>query len=1390
MAAPLPPQPLYEAHLAQRHREASDAERAREVGPLFQHSAASPDPDLLKARTPASAPVAPHPHARSSFMHASGDHASGDQAAVARSDAMPRHATAMPTDSESMAPETPVPAGDAAPDDAHDAPGIDGSAVKADLLRLSLNARRNLEMRQQHPDGVSGLSNAHDQTSLAISDSARVADHGDVQLENPDAEVDFGNASFEDEMAAGVLPSPQAVDRREESIVESIAAEDTEAEAVAADDSLAAAEVEDEVEAEGVAANSSADMVLPLSTGAAPSAPIPSSAQALGASIQLRASMGDYAALELDFVGSSRKGKHGGASSAASMEAPPEVPPPTVANSTRSTESAPSAAWVLLLRSELDGFRGAEPALEAVLFGSIAPVVFNAAIDPRCVGAPKHRAAALPFSAPSPAEVAQLPQEGLEQFLGMMYRALAAAAPAAQKANIASYTHALAAASPKLANLLVNSSFVTLLAKLARRCRSDALRARLVLLIGDLVRHATYVLPDSDGQTTTASASTNTMLGCLTDLLSHEAAAGRRSPAELGSEKSDADMVARVRRRAMAALGELLFYISSTQVAAAISQSIKGDAASTPQWHIPSETVAAVLSCLRAGGDRLDETLRHCAVRTLQNIFAQAASSATAAATARLVASQRAAPDQAPGAEVSELNFIHVERFLEAGVGARFLSIVRDAPGSSASAKGLRASAAAAFAALARLIVALGILEQPQAAQAPGGPPVVAASRLAQLAMSLTQGPATGEFAHTSDATPSADALADALCDGLVDDDPRVCQSFLLILHTLLLPMAGLKSTVASAPEGIVRVWRAIAARLPVLLPSLVSLVSRSASPSAATVDGPSSDHESATSLCKPFRTVAMLVLSQLFDNSLQYVCDGGMAGDKQIAGDLSPLTLILSCCAGGAVGRNGRELSLIRVVSRLGQHILAAGDALLGTVPTGVQISCVHRLSRLETVLAEARAAGSGGGGRSASSPKTPRGDAAQLAVPLMHMAVRALNLLIDAMLQNATDVVCALASEAGGEADGQARFDGLLLPLYLIEDGGSSGTDACELGFRYQLVNPPFINALAQVLSSAARLGASWPDPKAPSGDPAQDLLPQSPSAPDQQALAPHIAARAGSPVPLSASPGLADHRRRPRGLAISPHRSPDSEPAVVPSPRCPSPWFGRSSAREVAAACDAPSALGSAVGPSRRGPLILLLLEAVQCHLLHGVSDVCTDVEHASLAMEGALEEAALSLAAAREVQSRKEGREAVRRLPTNTASRAASCATRAAKAAQSLQAAHVVRSKWAWQLSPAFVRDVVPALASVCRDAPSDEACAHGLRMIVDVVANFGNAVTAVADADHRGGTVAHWVQVAGESLNDALRTVLGQDEGLLPCLSGLLERDATAIKQVRSDLLDA
>jgi hypothetical protein len=208
-----------------------------------------------------------------------------------------------------------------------------------------------------------------------------------------------------------------------------------------------------------------------------------------------------------------------------------------------------------------------------------------------------------------------------------------------------------------VANIVINSSFAPLLLKMARRFKSASLRSLIVTLLGVLVRHATLIVPDT-GDTQEAAE------------IAAEAAAAERAgnPNEGGAANAaseqgqglvrvlldilgDPDNVPKLRRRAMATLGETLFYITTldeNDVHAPLtaanqnnSNSNNAPPSSSPsggggndhhhhqqeqqeplRWYLPPGTVAAVARCLLEGED---EVVCHYAAKTIENVLSQAA---------------------------------------------------------------------------------------------------------------------------------------------------------------------------------------------------------------------------------------------------------------------------------------------------------------------------------------------------------------------------------------------------------------------------------------------------------------------------------------------------------------------------------------------------------------------------------------------------------------------------------------------------------------------------------------------------------------------------------------------------------------------------------------------
>ena len=110
-----------------------------------------------------------------------------------------------------------------------------------------------------------------------------------------------------------------------------------------------------------------------------------------------------------------------------------------------------------------------------------------------------------------------------------------------------------------VANRLINSAFMNLLMKLLRTVKSAHLRLRLCSIIGQLVRHSTVI-----GNAVAESG--------LCALL-----------AEIVKDKNE-----KVRRKAVASLGEFLFY-AATQL---------DDEAADAVWEIPKLAIFQLTKCL------------------------------------------------------------------------------------------------------------------------------------------------------------------------------------------------------------------------------------------------------------------------------------------------------------------------------------------------------------------------------------------------------------------------------------------------------------------------------------------------------------------------------------------------------------------------------------------------------------------------------------------------------------------------------------------------------------------------------------------------------------------------------------------------------------------------
>ena len=312
---------------------------------------------------------------------------------------------------------------------------------------------------------------------------------------------------------------------------------------------------------------------------------------------------------------------------------------------------------------------------------TVRPIIFNRAIE--VIEPPPFQPHTLPFRELELSEVASLGDQQhapqLEAHLTEVYKALAAKTlPVAEKVPVLAYLYKICKVDA-VANVVVNSSFQPLLFKMARRFKSPALRVLVVTLLGALVRHATLIVPDlgdtyphAERAASSSSSSSNSNHHNNSGLdngsgsgrspsAAAAAAGGGASGAGANSAPSTPGLFlvlldllkephAKLRRRAMAALGELTFYVAtldssdahapleahsaplsnhdnnhggSSSNSNAVYAGASDTASSTAaiRWHVPSSLAAALARCLQEGED---DIVCHYAAKTVENVLAVA----------------------------------------------------------------------------------------------------------------------------------------------------------------------------------------------------------------------------------------------------------------------------------------------------------------------------------------------------------------------------------------------------------------------------------------------------------------------------------------------------------------------------------------------------------------------------------------------------------------------------------------------------------------------------------------------------------------------------------------------------------------------------------------------
>ncbi|XP_073011436.1 serine/threonine-protein kinase RUNKEL [Typha latifolia] len=200
----------------------------------------------------------------------------------------------------------------------------------------------------------------------------------------------------------------------------------------------------------------------------------------------------------------------------------------------------------------------------------------------------------LPFEVLPASDYAKLPLERLNALNSRIIHSLSGSSQVSEKQNIIRYLELLSG-NTDAANVITNGSVMLLLVKLLRLSKVSVLRVQIASVIGLLIRHSTIIEAD---------LANSGIVNALTDGL---------------RDKQD-----KVRRFCMAALGELLFYISTqTDINSTdcnTHESPSKDNRSSACWQVPSSVIALVSSILRKGEDDLAQLY---ALRTIENICSQ-----------------------------------------------------------------------------------------------------------------------------------------------------------------------------------------------------------------------------------------------------------------------------------------------------------------------------------------------------------------------------------------------------------------------------------------------------------------------------------------------------------------------------------------------------------------------------------------------------------------------------------------------------------------------------------------------------------------------------------------------------------------------------------------------
>ncbi|CAL5347073.1 unnamed protein product [Camellia sinensis] len=199
----------------------------------------------------------------------------------------------------------------------------------------------------------------------------------------------------------------------------------------------------------------------------------------------------------------------------------------------------------------------------------------------------------LPIDALPATDYLKMPKDQVDTFNNRIITILNGNTAIGEKQNLIRYLEMLSS-NADAANILTNGSIMLVVVKMLRQSKASALRVQLASLIGLLIRHSTFI----DDELANSG-----ILGSLTD--------GLRDKQE------------KVRRFSMAALGELLFYISTQNEHNKDNnppESPSKDSRFSSGWQVSNPLISLVSSILRKGEDDVTQLY---ALRTIENICSQ-----------------------------------------------------------------------------------------------------------------------------------------------------------------------------------------------------------------------------------------------------------------------------------------------------------------------------------------------------------------------------------------------------------------------------------------------------------------------------------------------------------------------------------------------------------------------------------------------------------------------------------------------------------------------------------------------------------------------------------------------------------------------------------------------